>query len=149
MGKSIGTLWIHGQYGSLYDNGRGLMIVVKSVKKIGSFFEKIIPTKFLPVIILISFFFMLGTMTFECNEYKYICYKIECNFWGCHELEVDMDSSSCEKTDRVCISEGDVDLEFSVFWVVFIVLIILGSLFKVIVGGLDENEDMVNKRTKL
>jgi len=25
-----------------------------------------------------------------------VCYKTECNFWGCHQLKVDLNSSVCE-----------------------------------------------------
>ena len=39
----------------------------------------------------------------NCLESKEVCYKTECNFWGCKHFKVDIDSLQCESKRMECI----------------------------------------------
>lgn len=41
-----------------------------------------------------------------CFRQAPTCFKTVCTFWGCGLVEVDIDSSSCEKKDIKCVEAG-------------------------------------------
>ena len=56
------------------------------------------------LILFLGIIFMFNSLEKVCWDSVPTCYKTECNFWGCSEIEVDINSPQCEiKKDR-CIS---------------------------------------------
>ena len=46
---------------------------------------------------------LTAPLTF-CASRELVCYKTECTFWGCSEIRVDLDSSSCERKENECVT---------------------------------------------
>lgn len=57
---------------------------------------------YLTVVVILTTLWLMGNIQYKCFEEETICYKTECNFWGCNEFEVDMDSQQCERKTTKC-----------------------------------------------
>jgi len=95
--------------------------------------KKIIPINFIIPALIISFFIYFSSASSECYNYKDVCYKTECNFWGCHRIRVDINSPTCETIEKECISRSLYSTSnSSAFTIPFLVLMGLGIMFKII-----------------
>ena len=62
------------------------------------------------IITLIFIIAMIGKYTNEICDKDYdrqVCFKTECNFWGCRKIIVDLDSPQCEVKENLCKSSFD------------------------------------------
>lgn len=78
-------------------------------KKTKEKWERRIPSILMSICIIVLIIIHSNTERI-CFERKQVCYKTECNFWGCEEIEVDIDSQQCEIKKEECIS-GYIDLK--------------------------------------
>jgi len=60
------------------------------------------------IIFLIVFLFVVFSLVLlaqtGCMQYETQCFKTECNFWGCGQIRVDLDSQQCEIKKEVCVN---------------------------------------------